>query len=79
MKSITSLLFAVLSLTLVNSTTLANDSLSNIIETKEVKKSSNVKSRRRKKVEMCHDCGKPETQCECEGHGNEEKKDHKNK
>ncbi|OIQ17168.1 MAG: hypothetical protein BM556_13220 [Bacteriovorax sp. MedPE-SWde] len=79
MKSITSLLFAVLSLTLVNSTTLANDSLSNIIETKEVKKSSNVKSRRRKKVEMCHDCGKPETQCECEGHGNEEKKDHKKK
>jgi hypothetical protein len=23
------------------------------------------KSSRRKKVEMCHDCGKPEVQCDC--------------
>ncbi|MBY0516390.1 MAG: hypothetical protein AB7I27_03420 [Bacteriovoracaceae bacterium] len=25
------------------------------------------KSSRKKKVEMCHDCGKPESQCDCEG------------
>lgn len=24
------------------------------------------KSSRKKKVEMCHDCGKPESQCDCE-------------
>ena len=31
------------------------------------------KKERKKKVEMCHDCGKPESQCECEGE--EHKKD----
>ena len=25
------------------------------------------KSSRKKKVEMCHDCGKPESQCDCIG------------
>ncbi len=25
------------------------------------------KSSRKKKAEMCHDCGKPESQCDCEG------------
>lgn len=29
-----------------------------------VKKS---KSDRKKKVEMCHECGKPEEQCDCKG------------
>ncbi len=29
-----------------------------------VKKS---KKERKKKVEMCHECGKPEVQCDCEG------------
>jgi DTW domain-containing protein YfiP len=29
---------------------------------------------RKKKVEMCKECGKPETQCECEGYKHEEKK-----
>jgi len=27
------------------------------------------KKERKKKVEMCHDCGKPEEQCDCKGHG----------
>lgn len=31
---------------------------------------------RRKKVEMCQECGKPETECECEGHGEEEAHEH---
>ncbi|MBL7664293.1 MAG: hypothetical protein JNM93_04120 [Bacteriovoracaceae bacterium] len=26
-----------------------------------------AKKDRKKKVEMCHDCGKPETECDCEG------------
>jgi hypothetical protein len=25
------------------------------------------KSSRKKKVEMCHDCGKPEAECDCKG------------
>jgi hypothetical protein len=25
------------------------------------------KSKRRTKAKMCHDCGKPETECTCEG------------
>lgn len=32
-----------------------------------------AKKERKKKVEMCHDCGKPESQCDCEG---EEHKKH---
>lgn len=31
------------------------------------------KKDRKKKIEMCHDCGKPESVCDCEG--NEHKKD----
>ena len=30
------------------------------------------KKERKKKAEMCNDCGKPETECDCEGHKNEE-------
>jgi hypothetical protein len=32
------------------------------------------KKERRKKVEMCHDCGKPESECDCKGEGHDEKK-----
>lgn len=31
-----------------------------------------AKKERKKKVEMCHDCGKPEVNCDCEGHGKDE-------
>lgn len=36
------------------------------------------KKARKKKVEMCAECGKPESECECHGHGKagESKKDH---
>jgi len=76
MKKITNLLLVILSVVFMSSTTLADESLNNIIGTKEVQNSSTktVKKSRRKKVEMCNECGKPETQCECEGHGNDEKK-----
>lgn len=35
-------------------------------------------SGRRKKVMMCHECGKPESECECEGeeHGTKHEDEH---
>lgn len=33
------------------------------------------KKERRKKVEMCNDCGKPESECECKGEEHEKKED----
>lgn len=36
-----------------------------------------IKKDRRKKVEMCAECGKPESECECKGHKDEEKEDKK--
>lgn len=55
--------------------------LNKVIEKKEQSQSSE-KKQRRKKVQMCNECGKPEPECECEGHGeeghlhdNEEEKD----
>ncbi len=33
------------------------------------------KKSRKKKVLMCAECGKPESECECEGHGKGEHKD----
>ncbi len=50
----------------------AEGSLDSILEKKsetQSKKSEHKKKSRRRKVHMCNDCGKPETQCECEGHG----------
>lgn len=32
-----------------------------------------TKKDRSKKVEMCHDCGKPESQCDCEGEEHDKK------
>ncbi len=77
MKTTTNYFLLILSLLFINSTVLAeDDALNNILKTGEAKTSSTktVKKSRRKKVEMCHECGKPETQCECEGHGDDEKK-----
>ncbi len=37
-------------------------------ELKEAPKEE-TQNRRRKKVMMCHECGKPETECDCEGEG----------
>lgn len=50
----------------------ADNPLEEVIKTEEVKSS---KKRRRKKVEMCAECGKPETECQCEGH-NDNSSDH---
>jgi len=35
------------------------------------KVTSEAKKTRRKKVEMCSECGKPESECECHGHKKE--------
>lgn len=35
------------------------------------------KTKRKKKVAMCGECGKPEAECECKGHKDEKKKDEK--
>lgn len=46
---------------------------SSVSNTKEIKQSTEKpKKRRRKKVLMCEECGKPETECDCEGHGDNE-------
>lgn len=59
--------------------TFAQSELNKILENNETTQSNKVK-KRRKKVHMCHECGKPETECDCEGeeHGikdGHEKKD----
>lgn len=38
----------------------------------EEKNQSVEAKKRRKKVLMCKECGKPETHCECEGHRDED-------
>lgn len=46
----------------------------NVEKTKSVQSVlKDAKQSRKKKVEMCHDCGKPEVNCDCEGE--EHKKD----
>ena len=49
----------------------------NILEKKIENQSTVKKKKRRRKVQMCHECGKPEPECECEGHGtkSEDKKE----
>lgn len=36
-----------------------------------------LKKNRKKKVEMCSECGKPESECECHGKGKGKKHEHK--
>lgn len=36
-----------------------------------------TKKDRRKKVEMCAECGKPESECECKDHKDQEKEEKK--
>lgn len=53
----------------------AESELNKIIEKKKPNQSTTKKSRR-KKVEMCVDCGKPETECDCPGYEHNSGKDH---
>lgn len=59
---------------------ISNVSLADEVQSSKKESKSTVqeivkegKSSRKKKVEMCHDCGKPESQCDCKGE--EHKKD----
>ena len=69
---IMSLVFGAL---MFSGTSFAAGEVSSLIQGKEQSQSTAKKSRR-KKVEMCNECGKPETECECEGHGDEGHEDH---
>lgn len=53
----------------------AEGELNKIIEKKKPNQST-AKKRRRKKVQMCHECGKPEPECDCEGEGHGVKDEH---
>ena len=46
--------------------TFADANIDNMMSKKEASQTTKKKTRR-KKVQMCHECGKPETECECEG------------
>ncbi|MBL7715858.1 MAG: hypothetical protein JNL01_10375 [Bdellovibrionales bacterium] len=41
---------------------------------KKVDEATTSTKTRKKKVAMCKECGKPEHQCECEGHDKKEEK-----
>jgi len=69
MKKLTNLTCALLLTGLFSTPALASDTLNQIVNGQENSKTSSVKKKRRKKVQMCHECGKPETKCECEGEG----------
>jgi hypothetical protein len=58
---------------MVSNHSYASDSSSNTSNPKDQKQATQMtKKKRRKKVLMCQECGKPETECDCEGHGDNE-------
>lgn len=72
MKQFNYLLMFTLTLSLFSFSAAAEGELKAILEKKDTVEST--KKPRRKKVEMCNECGKPEHDCECEGHNEEKKK-----
>jgi hypothetical protein len=76
MKKMTLLFFIFTSFNMTSS--FAEGNLNQIINSTEKNQTSveKKKKRRRKKALMCNDCGKPETECECEGHGDHGKQAH---
>ncbi len=63
------ILISTAALSLFGSQALFAQSNSNSESSKTVKTSqAEEKPSRRKKAEMCGECGKPETECECHGH-----------
>jgi hypothetical protein len=58
----------VLSFFVFSGNVFADGALKQAMDKKEENKTSKKKSRR-KKVQMCQECGKPEPECECEGEG----------
>jgi len=79
MTMMISLMFGCL---MFSANSFAEGEINKIIEKKEQNQSTEKKRKRRKKVEMCLECGKPETECDCPGyeHGkNEVHDDHNHK
>lgn len=58
-----------ISLLFLSSKIQAQENVKKVLESKIKKEREQPTSRRRKKVMMCHECGKAETECECEGEG----------
>jgi hypothetical protein len=73
MKKITCLFITALTLSLFSFGSFAEGELKEVLTQK--KQSKTESKSRRKKVQMCQECGKPEPQCECEGHHDDEKPD----
>ena len=70
----------VLTMLIMMSTSVFAEESKDSTQTPKTKDESSVESivkgtkkERKKKVQMCHDCGKPEVECTCEGE--EHKKD----
>lgn len=53
----------------------AEEKTSKISTSEGASKQSSERKSRRKKVEMCIDCGKPETECDCPGYVHESSQD----
>jgi hypothetical protein len=78
MKKVKYLLITVMALSFFSVGSFAQGELKEVLT--QAKETKPGKKSRRKKVEMCHECGKPEPQCECEGHGdNKAHDDHDSK
>ncbi len=65
MKLITLLFLGTL---MCSQNSFAQEDIDSVLNKKEENQSTEKKSRR-KKIQMCHECGKPETECECKGEG----------
>ena len=77
MKKMMILLTMSLSFTMLSVSAHEHQEVNQILKGAKEDKPMTKKSRRRKKVEMCHECGKPEVQCDCEGHNDNPKKEEK--
>lgn len=58
-----------ISLLFISSKIQAQDDVKEVLESKVKEEKEESTLRRRKKVMMCHECGKPEIECKCEGEG----------
>ena len=65
-------LFIVLMMVFTSSAFAQNQSPEKKTDTTVQEVVKEAKKDRKKKVQMCNECGKPETECSCEGHGEEE-------
>ena len=69
----------ILTMSLFSTANFSQDNTKDAVKSNEQSKPES-KNSRGKKVMMCHECGKPEVDCECEGEGHgvneDEESDH---